>query len=91
MCLSLHLYTTKNDTLCVLFLSAWQQHDIQELCRVMFDALEQKWKQTEQVGESKRLFFFFPNTSDNEKPNSQTEPPPPPPSTMETKGLLWEK
>lgn len=34
------------------FLLAWQQHDIQELCRVMFDALEQKWKQTEQVGES---------------------------------------
>lgn len=28
---------------------AWQQHDVQELCRVMFDALEQKWKQTEQV------------------------------------------
>ncbi|XP_055755427.1 ubiquitin carboxyl-terminal hydrolase 47 isoform X3 [Salvelinus fontinalis] len=27
---------------------AWQQHDVQELCRVMFDALEQKWKQTEQ-------------------------------------------
>ncbi|XP_056658055.1 ubiquitin carboxyl-terminal hydrolase 47 isoform X4 [Monodelphis domestica] len=28
---------------------AWQQHDVQELCRVMFDALEQKWKQTEQA------------------------------------------
>ncbi|MEQ2306268.1 Ubiquitin carboxyl-terminal hydrolase 47, partial [Ameca splendens] len=27
---------------------AWQQHDVQELCRVMFDALEQKWRQTEQ-------------------------------------------
>ncbi|XP_017893324.1 ubiquitin carboxyl-terminal hydrolase 47 isoform X2 [Ceratina calcarata] len=27
---------------------AWQQHDIQELCRVMFDALEQKFKNTEQ-------------------------------------------
>uniref|UniRef100_A0A8C8LTI4 USP domain-containing protein n=1 Tax=Oncorhynchus tshawytscha TaxID=74940 RepID=A0A8C8LTI4_ONCTS len=26
---------------------AWQQHDVQELCRVMFDALEQKWKQTD--------------------------------------------
>ncbi|KAH9503711.1 Ubiquitin carboxyl-terminal hydrolase 47, partial [Bulinus truncatus] len=24
----------------------WQQHDVQELCRVMFDALEQKWKNT---------------------------------------------
>ena len=33
---------------CVLS-AAWQQHDVQELCRVMFDALEQKWKQTEQV------------------------------------------
>ncbi|XP_076622356.1 ubiquitin specific protease 47 [Colletes latitarsis] len=28
---------------------AWQQHDIQELCRVMFDALEQKFKNTEQA------------------------------------------
>lgn len=39
--------------LCACLFLAWQQHDIQELCRVMFDALEQKWKQTEQVGESK--------------------------------------
>lgn len=28
---------------------AWQQHDIQELCRVMFDALEQKFKDTKQA------------------------------------------
>ncbi|GFY64316.1 ubiquitin carboxyl-terminal hydrolase 47 [Trichonephila inaurata madagascariensis] len=28
---------------------AWQQHDVQELCRVMFDALEQKFKNTEQA------------------------------------------
>lgn len=28
---------------------AWQQHDIQELCRVMFDALEQKFKATKQA------------------------------------------
>lgn len=41
--------------LCVCLFLAWQQHDIQELCRVMFDALEQKWKQTEQVGESKKF------------------------------------
>ncbi|KAH8345293.1 hypothetical protein KR067_007768 [Drosophila pandora] len=27
---------------------AWQQHDIQELCRVMFDALEHKFKNTKQ-------------------------------------------
>ncbi|CAH0547726.1 unnamed protein product [Brassicogethes aeneus] len=27
---------------------AWHQHDIQELCRVMFDALEQKFKDTKQ-------------------------------------------
>ncbi|XP_063969963.1 ubiquitin carboxyl-terminal hydrolase 47-like [Lytechinus pictus] len=27
---------------------AWQQHDVQELCRVMFDALEKKWKNTDQ-------------------------------------------
>lgn len=41
-----------NDVLCVgLSPLAWQQHDVQELCRVMFDALEQKWKQTVQVRE----------------------------------------
>ncbi|XP_060519421.1 ubiquitin carboxyl-terminal hydrolase 47 [Cylas formicarius] len=28
---------------------AWHQHDIQELCRVMFDALEQKFKSTTQA------------------------------------------
>ncbi|KAI0214475.1 Ubiquitin carboxyl-terminal hydrolase 47, partial [Lamellibrachia satsuma] len=27
---------------------AWQQHDVQELCRVMFDALEKKWANTDQ-------------------------------------------
>ena len=30
------------------FNSAWQQHDVQELCRVMFDALEKTWKDTDQ-------------------------------------------
>lgn len=33
---------------CLLML-AWQQHDVQELCRVMFDALESKFKNTDQV------------------------------------------
>ena len=28
---------------------AWQQHDIQELCRVMFDALEKKFENTDQA------------------------------------------
>ncbi|KRT83230.1 Peptidase [Oryctes borbonicus] len=28
---------------------AWEQHDIQELCRVMFDALEQRFKDTKQA------------------------------------------
>jgi hypothetical protein len=28
---------------------AWQQHDIQELCRIMFDALEHNFKRTEQA------------------------------------------
>ncbi|KAI4470735.1 ubiquitin carboxyl-terminal hydrolase [Holotrichia oblita] len=28
---------------------AWEQHDIQELCRVMFDALEQTFKNTKQA------------------------------------------
>ncbi|XP_071942590.1 ubiquitin carboxyl-terminal hydrolase 47-like [Antedon mediterranea] len=27
----------------------WQQHDVQELCRVMFDALEKTWKKTDQA------------------------------------------
>lgn len=30
---------------------------MQELCRVMFDALEQKWKQTEQVSLEKLSSF----------------------------------
>uniref|UniRef100_UPI003AAC7821 ubiquitin carboxyl-terminal hydrolase 47 isoform X6 n=1 Tax=Centroberyx gerrardi TaxID=166262 RepID=UPI003AAC7821 len=41
---------------------AWQQHDVQELCRVMFDALEQKWKQTEQ--EEALQAFVQPETLD---------------------------
>ena len=28
----------------MIFLLAWQQHDVQELCRVMFDALEKMFK-----------------------------------------------
>lgn len=35
---------------------AWQQHDIQELCRVMFDALETKFKDTEQSDLINRLY-----------------------------------
>ncbi|XP_015127215.1 ubiquitin carboxyl-terminal hydrolase 47 [Diachasma alloeum] len=35
---------------------AWQQHDIQELCRVMFDALEQKFKNTQQADLINRLY-----------------------------------
>ncbi|KAH0559106.1 ubiquitin carboxyl-terminal hydrolase 47 isoform X1 [Cotesia glomerata] len=35
---------------------AWQQHDIQELCRVMFDALEQKFKNTEQADLINRFY-----------------------------------
>lgn len=31
------------------YTEAWQQHDIQELCRVMFDALEVKFKNTKQA------------------------------------------
>ncbi|KAL9700561.1 hypothetical protein quinque_004002 [Culex quinquefasciatus] len=34
----------------------WQQHDIQELCRVMFDALEQKFKHTKQSDLINRLY-----------------------------------
>ena len=32
-----------------VFSLAWQQHDVQELCRVMFDALEHTLKNTDQV------------------------------------------
>ncbi|XP_031619612.1 ubiquitin carboxyl-terminal hydrolase 47 isoform X2 [Contarinia nasturtii] len=35
---------------------AWQQHDIQELCRVMFDTLEQKFKDTAQADFINRLY-----------------------------------
>lgn len=35
---------------------AWQQHDVQELCRVMFDALEQKFKDTDQADLINRLY-----------------------------------
>jgi hypothetical protein len=35
---------------------AWDQHDIQELCRVMFDALEQTFKNTEQADLISRLY-----------------------------------
>ncbi|ELT97121.1 hypothetical protein CAPTEDRAFT_213869 [Capitella teleta] len=35
---------------------AWQQHDVQELCRVMFDALEKKWKKTDQANLINRLY-----------------------------------
>ena len=28
----------------LLVILAWQQHDVQELCRVMFDALEKMFK-----------------------------------------------
>jgi ubiquitin carboxyl-terminal hydrolase 47 len=34
----------------------WQQHDIQELCRVMLDTLEMKFKGTDQADLIKRLY-----------------------------------
>ena len=33
--------------MCVCVYTAWQQHDVQELCRVMFDALEKRFKKDE--------------------------------------------
>ncbi|KAG8235553.1 hypothetical protein J437_LFUL015393 [Ladona fulva] len=36
--------------------TAWQQHDVQELCRVMFDALEQKFKNTPHADLIQRLY-----------------------------------
>jgi ubiquitin carboxyl-terminal hydrolase 47 len=35
---------------------AWQQHDVQELCRVMFDALEKNWKDTDQANLITQLY-----------------------------------
>ena len=37
-------------------ISAWQQHDVQELCRVMFDALELSWKHTDQANLINQLY-----------------------------------
>lgn len=34
----------------------WQQHDVQELCRVMFDALESKWRNTDQANLINHLY-----------------------------------
>ncbi|OWF37661.1 ubiquitin carboxyl-terminal hydrolase 47-like [Mizuhopecten yessoensis] len=34
----------------------WQQHDVQELCRVMFDALELKWRNTKQANLINHLY-----------------------------------
>ena len=36
--------------------AAWQQHDVQELCRVMFDALERSWKNTDQANLITQLY-----------------------------------
>jgi len=36
--------------------AAWQQHDVQELCRVMFDALEINWKDTDQANLITQLY-----------------------------------
>jgi len=44
-----------NGMICVWF-AAWQQHDVQELCRVMFEALEQSWKNTDQANLITQLY-----------------------------------
>ena len=36
-------------------LLAWQQHDVQELCRVMFDALEKRFKKDQQNKKSRKV------------------------------------
>lgn len=80
MCLN---FCTPNSSFCVFLFLAWQQHDVQELCRVMFDALEQKWKQTEQVGEIKK----FVETSDKHNFSSQSKEPP---RQWKQKGYCWK-
>ena len=44
-----HMPISVEEIVFFCFISAWQQHDVQELCRVMFDALESKFKNTVQV------------------------------------------
>jgi len=36
--------------------AAWQQHDVQELCRAMFDALELTWQNTSQSNMINELY-----------------------------------
>lgn len=43
-------------TVNALYNTAWQQHDVQELCRVMFDALEINWKKTDQANLINELY-----------------------------------
>ena len=40
----------------LVYVAAWQQHDVQELCRVMFDALERSWKHTDQANLITQLY-----------------------------------
>ena len=40
-----------------LYTLAWHQHDVQELCRVMFDALEKVFKDTDQVSDIELAFW----------------------------------
>jgi hypothetical protein len=40
----------------LLIFAAWEQHDIQELCRKMFDALEKTWQNTQQANLIKELY-----------------------------------
>jgi hypothetical protein len=40
---------------------AYDQHDVQELCRVMFDALEQLWRKSSNSKTIQDLYEFFFN------------------------------
>ena len=40
----------------VSMVTVWQQHDVQELCRVMFDALEVTWRGTDQENLVNQLY-----------------------------------
>jgi hypothetical protein len=43
-----HLLLTERIFSIKFYVTVWQQHDVQELCRVMFDALEVTWRGTDQ-------------------------------------------
>ena len=49
-------HAIQNYYMVCLYCTVWQQHDVQELCRVMFDALEVTWRSTDQENLINQLY-----------------------------------